>query len=171
MDANREGCEPQGDPADTSGIYDRRAMTGWNITVYVLRDRAIQAHEELEAFANSLLNDQSGSARRPIQSQLPSGAYVAGWRSSVSDFRWVEELVSSGRAPRPSGAGYPSIYFARACDVAEALAEHGGPPDEKGQPHQHEPTDEWGPKTAAIVAIGQRARPSDWLLLEVWDES
>ena len=75
-----------------------------------------------------------------------------------------------GNGP-PQGDGYPYVYFVRACDVAEVLVEHGGPPNALYADRGQRDITMRGPRAELVVKVTAQGSPSAWCLLEVWDES
>ena len=146
-------------------------MTGWEISLYRLPDDVPTEPEQLKRLVDHWRLVGKGSLRETHAGRLTNGPALTSWRARASGLSWPDSLVAASRAVGPVGDGYPYIYFVRACDVAEVLLEHGGPPEEKLPLRTLNGVSTWGPRTKSVLEVCTRVQPSEWLLLEAWDES
>ena len=135
-------------------------MPGWNISVY----RLIDSKEIREALTHP-------TYERPLTFEPPTREQIAAWHTGLSGLETIEQLVES-RGVTLAGGGHPNMYLLRAGDLVPQIGE--------GPPHD---TPSWSSGRSDIVlhlweektAIDQTAMracdPSEWLLVEVWDES
>lgn len=127
-----------------------KTMTGWKIYI----------HKQ----------DNGGSAPATLQS--PSGALLAVWQASSGGLGWIDRLLKDDMAVQLASGGYPNVYTAPAQHVRAALQD--------GPPHANET---WiSGEGDVFVGTGpgrnnidrdalEAARPDEWLLITVWDES
>ena len=135
-------------------------MPGWNISVY----RLIDSEEIREALRHP-------AGERPLTFEPPTRERIAAWQTGLSGLERLEQLVES-RGVALAGGGQPIIYLLRAGDLV--------PHVEKGPPQE---TPSWSSGERDVVlhvweqqptidATAMRScDPSEWLLVEVWDES
>jgi hypothetical protein len=135
-------------------------VPGWSVSVY----RLIDSKEIREALAHP-------ADERPVDFEPPTRERLAAWQTGLSGLERIEQLVES-RGVTLGGDGHPNMYLLRARDLVTQI--------EKGPPHE---TLRWssGEPDVVLHMWEQRATidetalrscdPSEWLLLEVWDES
>jgi hypothetical protein len=135
-------------------------VSGWNISVY----RLIDSKEIREALTHP-------ADERPLNFEPPTRERIAAWRTGLSGLERIEQLIES-HGVTLAGGGHPSMYLLRARDLVPQI--------EKGSPHE---TPSWssaerdvalhlweGKPAIDETAIGS-CDPSEWLLVEAWDES
>lgn len=140
--------------------YTGKAVPGWSISVY----RLIDSKEIREALTHP-------AGERPLNFEPPTRERVAAWQTGLSGLEEIEQLVES-RGVTLTGGGHPNMYLLRAGDLVMQI--------EKGPPHE---TPRWSSGEGGVVlhlweqkaTIDETAMracdPSEWLLVEVWDES
>jgi hypothetical protein len=132
----------------------------WNVSIYQL----IDSEEIREALMHP-------AGERPLTFEPPTRKRIAAWQTGPSGLEEIEQLVES-RGVTLAGGGHPIMYLLRAGDLVSRV--------EKGPPHE---TPSWSRGEGDVVlhlweqkptidATAMRScDPSEWLLLEVWDES
>lgn len=97
---------------------------------------------------------------------------MAVWQTDIYGLDWLRELVKAGRAIDLGGNGYPSWYTV----IAEFLL----PRIAHEPPHANrvwicDPWDiigeGWAGRTVVDRSVVEACLPSEWLLVEAWDES
>jgi hypothetical protein len=100
------------------------------------------------------------------------GDRLAVWQAGLQGLRWLHRLVESGCAVDLGGNGYPCKFSARAADVIPHLV--GEPPDANptwliGEGDVVLPN--WLGKTTKASEVINACSPTEWLLIQAWDES
>ena len=125
-------------------------MLGWHISVYRQR------------------ND--GAA--PAAFGASHGTRLAVWQADVGGLRWLNALVSQGKAVDLGGGGYPLEYTATAAYVLPNL--RGEPPVSRRNwscGPEDVVTEEWTGRTSKDSEVMSACRPDEWLIIQAWDES
>lgn len=133
-------------------------MLGWNISVH----------------------RQKGHRGRPARFRSPAGPRLAVWQGGLDAIDWLETLIPGGTVIDLGGDGYPRRMTARAEAILPTILE--GPPAardlwlaEAQDGFVDEPVDALGTGWLGRTTIDRRAAeqcsPTEWLLLEIWDES
>jgi len=115
---------------------------------------------------------QSNGGGAPATFRADHGPRLAVWQSGTRGLHWLHALVAEGRAVDLGGNGYPTEYTAMASQIIPTLRH--GPPDAR---------DVWvkgagditnfawlGETTLDFTAI-EACSPTEWLLVQAWDES
>lgn len=135
-------------------------MPGWNISVY----RLIDSKEIREALTHP-------ADERPLNFDPPARERIAAWQTGLSGLERIEQLVES-RGVTLAGGGHPNMYMLRAGDLVPQI--------EKGPPHEAPSWSSgecdvvlhlWEQKPKIDETAMRSCDPSEWLLVEVWDES
>ena len=125
-------------------------MLGWHSSVYRQRD----------------------GGQSPAQFGSPKGPRIAVWQSGAGGLEWLDQEVRAGRAISLGGNGYPVRYTATAGTLLPQILD--GPPAAR---------EHWLLEAGDIVTAGWEGKttldrdaiaqcgPSEWLLVEAWDES
>jgi hypothetical protein len=115
---------------------------------------------------------QETNLEEPPSFESPSGARIAVWQTGLDGLDWVDELIEEGKASLLGGNGYPLRFTAQASVVIPIAV--------KGPPHARKAwvsdpgdilTSKWEGKTTINEEEANACAPSEWLILEVWDES
>jgi hypothetical protein len=118
------------------------------------------------------IHKQDNGGAVPATTQSPSGELLAIWQANSSGIRWIDQLLKDDLAVELARGGYPNLYTAPAQHIRAALAD--------GLPHANET---WisgegdvfvgtGPGRNSINREAlEAARPDEWLIITVWDES
>lgn len=125
-------------------------MLGWHVSVFRQRDGGA-----LPALATS-----------------PRGSRLALWQADVDGFRWLDELIKEGRAIDLGGQGYPMRLTAPANVLIPRIV--GNPPRSRGTwvyGAADVVTEEWAGRTMIDHSLIAACLPTEWLLVEAWDES
>ena len=126
-------------------------MLGWRISVY----RQLDGGKEPAPF---------GAAR--------GEARLAVWQTGLGGLDWLDELAKQRNAIDLGGDGYPNQYTAMAQHLRKELFE--GPPYAKEVWSRGESdivTPKWPGKTLVDRAALDACGPTEWLIIEAWDES
>lgn len=115
---------------------------------------------------------QARGGGSPTQKESAKGAQIAIWQCGLYGLDRLDDLVKLGKAVSLGGNGYPKWYTAPAgATLPVAL---GRPP----WVHDHWVVgegdillDNWLGKTVVDRAAAAQCDPSEWLLIEAWDES
>ena len=135
-------------------------MPGWSISVY----RLIDSNEIREALAHP-------ADERPLNFDPPTRERLAVWQTGLSGLERIEQLVES-RGVTLGGDGHPNMYLLRAGDLVTQIGK--GPPHETLRRSSGEPDvvlHIWEQRATIDETALRSCDPSEWLLLEVWDES
>jgi len=112
--------------------------------------------------------------RRGVAAEFdsPLGSPLAVWQTGWGGLDWVRELVRQGKAIDLGGNGYPLKFTALAEHLLPFV--HGTPPEAK----KHWSFDSgdvllpnWLGETTKYPDTIAACSPSEWLVLEAWDES
>lgn len=143
-------------------------MLGWHISVYQLE------RDSSTAVAHQLQKRALPDAHNLEWPQLSTGDRLAIWQSRSDGIRWIDDLLSAGRAFTVQRGGYPSSYVVAAADVLPILASPEGPPHARAI-WSHDAADiltsEWAGKTVINSEAIADQDPDAWLLVAAWDES
>lgn len=112
-------------------------MLGW--TVAILR----------------LTPEEAAQVRTRDETQAVMLAY---WEAGVSGIRWLEQLVSEGKAAQVKSGGYPNRYVIQAGKLLPLLADSANLPEVRGQVALYSDHLEACPETATLT-------------IDVWDQS
>lgn len=118
--------------------------------------------------------------KRPATVNSPSGPRVAAWQGGLDAIDWLEALIPDGAVIDLHGNGYPRRMTGRADALVPTIL--AGPPGAHdvwvAGPNDRfvaEPVDSlgtgWLGRTTIDRREAERCSPTEWLLLEVWDES
>ncbi len=125
-------------------------MLGWHISVY----------------------RQADGGDTPAQFDSERSSRLVVWQTGIDGLDWISELAKEGKATSLGGNGYPLRYTAQASILLPEVAEHppgarehwvAGPNDVL--------TEKWDGKTTIDEASISDCDPSEWLIVEAWDES
>ena len=125
-------------------------MLGWHISVY----------------------RQPDGGRLPATATSAHRARLAVWQTDVGGRRWLDALVTAGKAVDLGGNGYPCRYTLTAEYLVPRIVDT--PPGARGSWGCDEGdvlTARWDGKTVIDRAAALSCRPDEWLLVEAWDES
>lgn len=133
-------------------------MLGWNISVH----RQVARRARPARFTSSL------------------GPRIAVWQGGLDAIDWLEALIPGGTVIDLGGDGYPRRMTALAEAILPTIL--AGPPaardlwlSDADDQFVAEPVDTLGTGWLGRTTIDRRAAeqcsPTEWLLLEVWDES
>jgi len=119
----------------------------------------------------SVYRQPAGDAQ-PATAESEHGARLAVWQAGYRGLRWLDELVTAGKAIDLGGNGYPSLYTVQASSLIPRIID--GPP-EANQTWVHGEgdilTDKWEGRTVVDKALCVQCSPQEWLLVVAWDES
>ena len=115
---------------------------------------------------------QTNGGASPAIAESQHGARLAVWQTGLGGLDWLEELVQAGKAISLGGSGYPCRYTATAEHLIPRIIET--PPGARtvwvcGAGDII--TDKWEGKTVIDREAAAQCHPSEWLLVEAWDES
>jgi len=110
----------------------------------------------------------------PADASTKKGNTLAIWQAGIRGSRWIRDLTESGDAiDIANNQGYPNKYTVQAGKVISII--EAGPPNAKPQ---------WISGEGDLVPQGMYERanrfhcdamaacdPSEWLIVELWDES
>ena len=126
-------------------------MLGWHISVY----------------------RQAGRRAHPAPKDgEPDGPRLAVWQTDVDGADWIHELVAESRAIQLRHDGYPNRYTSLAKYLTPRIV--GGPPRARSVwtfSAGDIITDKWAGKTILDYSVIEACSPTEWLLVEAWDES
>lgn len=125
-------------------------MLGWHISVY----------------------RKPGHRSEPAQFDTAADARLAVWQGGLAALGWIDDLIRDSNAQSLGGDGYPLRYTARAEHVVPVILE--GPPDANETWHRDATdivTEQWAGRTVIDHDAIAACEPSEWLLIEAWDES
>jgi hypothetical protein len=135
-------------------------VSGWSISVY----RLIDSEEIREALEHP-------AGERPRNFEPPTRERIAAWHTGLSGLESIEQLVES-RGVTLAGGGHPTIYLLRTGDLVPQI--------EQSRPHET-PRSYSGERDVVLHVWEQRPKvdqtamrscdASEWLVVEVWDES
>lgn len=115
---------------------------------------------------------QATNFEEPPSFESDRGARIAVWQAGLDGLNWVDELIEEGKASLLGGNGYPVRFTARASAVIPIVK--GGPPHAR-KSWVSDPgdvlTSKWEGKTTIDEEVANNCAPSEWLIIEVWDES
>jgi hypothetical protein len=108
---------------------------------------------------------------RPLNFEPPTRERIAVWQTGLSGLERIEQLVETHGVTLGRG-GHPNMYLLRAGDLVGQIEE--GPPHESPRWSSGEGDvvlHVWEQKATIDETAMRSCDPSEWLLLEVWDEN
>ena len=145
-------------------------MLGWLISVSRCGSQALRDARGDADKMRSVLTSETGSPDVPESTDRDTR--IATWQTGLGGLKWLDELVSSGRAASTSRGGYPETYLITCRDFTSRL--EGGLPNERPVWRTEAGdilTDSWIGKTEILTEALAQCDPDEWLLVEAWDES
>ncbi len=126
-------------------------MSGWHISVYQL----------------------ATGRTSPATFDAEQGERLAVWQAGHDGLDWIDKLVATGAAVDLGGDGYPIRYTARLRDLSGPIRK--GPPGAR-QVWSSGPGDiidfsKWPGRTTIDQQALAGCSPSEWVVVEAWDES
>lgn len=118
------------------------------------------------------IHRQSDDGGHPASFDSPYGSSLAVWQTGFRGREWLDDLARRSLAINLGGNGYPSRYTATAEQILPRLVPK---PPFANDVWRYDPrdilTDKWHGKTFMDHEGLAKCVPSEWLLIEVWDES
>lgn len=97
---------------------------------------------------------------------------VARWKTSAFGLKWLDELVSQGKAHDHGGSGYPCIFTAQASVILPVLTSGlpaNGSPLTLGEDYVLPPG--WNGEILLNGLNVRNCQPNEQLLIYAWDQS
>jgi len=125
-------------------------MLGWHVSVY----------------------RQNPPECEPAKPDSAQGERLAVWQTGAYGIDWLDTLVKDGKAVLLMAGGYPRMYTAAASLLLPRVL--SGPPGERAHwamgPNDVV-TERWEGRTNIDSQSAAACSPSEWLIVEAWDES